>query len=176
MAYTPVKLIGLTRGPSLREAFILIFEVQETQRIVPIFVEKEEFEMVETAMQTGEHRPTRLMNRLAQRLMLFPLKARILQPDGGDTSAMIDFDRNGELVSLCLTVGEALIWADQSHVPIVISSDYINAFSRMADDTNAVRVPVDGMPTKLLQEAIETAVKEDNFELASRLRDELAKR
>ena len=30
--------------------------------------------------------------------------------------------------------------------------------------------------TKLLQEAIETAVKEDNFELASRLRDELAKR
>ena len=40
----------------------------------------------------------------------------------------------------------------------------------------AVKVPVDGMPTKLLQEAIETAVKEDNFELASRLRDELAKR
>ena len=49
MAFTEVKLIGLTRGQELHEAYILIFEVQETQRIVPIFVDREEFEMVECA-------------------------------------------------------------------------------------------------------------------------------
>ena len=176
MAFSVVKLIGLTRGQELHEAYILIFEVQETQRMVPIFVDREEFEMVEAAMQSGDYAPTGLMNRLARRLMLFPQQARILRPDGGDTSAMVDYDRNGEQVSLCLTVGEAMVWANQNQVPVVMSSDYINAFSRMADNSHAVKVPVDGMPTKLLQEAIETAVKEDNFELASRLRDELAKR
>ena len=105
MAFTVVKLIGLTRGQELHEAYILIFEVQETQRIVPIFVDREEFEMVEAAMQSGNYAPTGLMNRLARRLMLFPQKARILRPDGGDTSAMVDYDRNGEQISLCLTVG-----------------------------------------------------------------------
>lgn len=176
MAYSEVNLIGLTHGPEMHEAFILVFEVKETQRIVPIFVEKEGFEMVEAALQSENYAPVRLMHLLARRLMLVPQRMRMLKPVEGGTSALVNYSRGEEEISLCVPICEAVVWALHCGVPMVISNDYIRAFSRMSSDTHAVKVPVEGMPTKLLQEALASAVEAENFELASRLRDELNQR
>ncbi len=167
---------GLTRGIELRNAFILLLREQGGGRILPVLISEQEFQAVLQAMKKNDYTCSRLMNRLAHRLGM-PMKGiRVTLPANGQVNALIDFDRAGELVSIQAPVGEAVVAALEAKVDIWVPADELAQRFQTTEDKGAMRVPIKSMSDELLKAALQSAVEEDNFELATVLRDELRKR
>ena len=174
--YKQMTLEGLTRGTELKDAFILLFREKDGTRVLPVLIDEDEFETILHAAKENDYTRSRLMNRLAGRLGMPMRGIRVTLPANGHASALIDFDRNGELVSIQTSVAEAVVSALEAKAPMWLPAEEVSRRLNSLAGDGMMRVPVTAMSNELLQAALRSAVEDDNFELATVLRDELRKR
>lgn len=175
--FITIHIIGMTHGISLNDAYILIGKNPAENRIFPILISKSDCEIIFRAMQTKEYPTVDLASRIAYAFDL-QIKAVIIRfPHRGNACACILMqDRNGEEQKLTTSTGNGVAMAFLNHTPLCLSEkDYQDLAKRSMED-GRVAIPISRMSDELLEEAMQSAVKEENFELASQLRDELKQR
>ena len=104
------------------------------------------------------------------------LGARLLVPHNGQTQALIDFELINEVVSITVSAADAAVAALETKSSIWIERSRLDMQSKVKHAEGQMALSLYAMNNDLLQEALESAVAEENFELASVLRDELNKR
>lgn len=59
--YIELKVEGLTRGRELKDAYILILREREGERIFPVLIDEEGFNMIMQAMRNKDYTCSHLM-------------------------------------------------------------------------------------------------------------------
>ena len=176
--YIELKVEGLTRGRELKDAYILILREREGERIFPVLIDEEGFYMIMQAMRNKDYTCSHLMVKLASRVGMTPIGIRLMQPANGKTQALIDFELVNEIVSITTPIAEAVVTALETRSSLWVQRTTFERQTRMNKNGGSqnMALPITAMSDKLISDALQAAVKEDNFELASILRDELNKR
>lgn len=176
--YIELKVEGLTRGRELKDAYILILREREGERIFPVLIDEEGFNMIMQAMRNKDYTCSHLMVKLASRVGMTPIGIRLMQPANGKTQALIDFELVNEIVSITTPIAEAVVTALETRSSLWVQRTTFERQTRMNKNGGSqnMALPITAMSDKLISDALQSAVKEDNFELATILRDELNKR
>uniref|UniRef100_UPI0040291C14 hypothetical protein n=1 Tax=Alloprevotella sp. TaxID=1872471 RepID=UPI0040291C14 len=176
--YIELKVEGLTRGRELKDAYILILREREGERIFPVLIDEEGFNMIMQAMRNKDYTCSHLMVKLASRVGMTPIGIRLMQPANGKTQALIDFELVNEIVSITTPIAEAVVTALETRSSLWVQRTTFERQTRMNKNGGSqnMALPITAMSNKLISDALQAAVKEDNFELATILRDELNKR
>lgn len=174
--YIELKIEGLTRGRELHGAYILVLREKDGERFYPVLTDVTGYKIIHDAMHFGDFAPSRLMNRLAARVGMTMLGVRLMPPHGGKTQALIDFELLNEIVSITVTAAEGIAAAMETHTGIWAQRALLDRQAAQPHPEQSVSLPITAMDNELLQEALDLAVADDNFELATVLRDELRKR
>ena len=176
--YIELKIEGLTRGRELKDAYILILREREGERIFPVLIDEEGFNMIMQAMRNKDYTCSHLMVKLASRVGMTPIGIRLMQPANGKTQALIDFELVNEIVSITTPIAEAVVTALETRSSLWVQRTTFERQTRMNKNGGSqnMALPITAMSDKLISDALQAAVKEDNFELATILRDELNKR
>lgn len=174
--YIELKVEGLTRGKDLHDAFILVLRAKDEGIFFPVLLTASDYNMIAEALQQRRYTCSRLMNQLAARVGMAMLGVRLMKPHHGKTQALIDFELVNELVSITVPAAEAVVAALETHSPIWVQKATFERQARLGHSDQSMALPITAMAENLLQEALRAAVEEENFELASILRDELNKR
>ena len=72
--YVELHIEGLTRGRELHNAFIMVLQEEKSGRILPVLIEQEEYHMLMAALRDHDYMPSKLMNQLAHRVGMVPLR------------------------------------------------------------------------------------------------------
>ena len=176
--YIELKVEGLTRGRELKDAYILILREREGERIFPVLIDEEGFNMIMQAMRNKDYTCSHLMVKLASRVGMTPIGIRLMQPANGKTQALIDFELVNEIVSITTPIAEAVVTALETRSSLWVQRTTFERQTRMNKNGGSqnMALPITAMSDKLISDALQAAVKEDNFELATILRDELNNR
>lgn len=176
--YIELKVEGLTRGRELKDAYILILREREGERIFPVLIDEEGFNMIMQAMRNKDYTCSHLMVKLASRVGMTPIGIRLMQPANGKTQALIDFELVNEIISITTPIAEAVVTALETRSSLWVQRTTFERQTRMNKNGGSQNMvlPITAMSDKLISDALQAAVKEDNFELATILRDELNKR
>ena len=176
--YIELKVEGRTRGRELKDAYILILREREGERIFPVLIDEEGFNMIMQAMRNKDYTCSHLMVKLASRVGMTPIGIRLMQPANGKTQALIDFELVNEIVSITTPIAEAVVTALETRSSLWVQRTTFERQTRMNKNGGSqnMALPITAMSDKLISDALQAAVKEDNFELATILRDELNKR
>ena len=176
--YIELKVEGITRGRELKDAYILILREREGERIFPVLIDEEGFNMIMQAMRNKDYTCSHLMVKLASRVGMTPIGIRLMQPANGKTQALIDFELVNEIVSITTPIAEAVVTALETRSSLWVQRTTFERQTRMNKNGGSqnMALPITAMSDKLISDALQAAVKEDNFELATILRDELNKR
>lgn len=176
--YIELKVEGLTRGRELKDAYILILREREGERIFPVLIDEEGFNMIMQAMRNKDYTCSHLMVKLASRVGMTPIGIRLMQPANGKTQALIDFELVNEIVSITTPIAEAVVTAFETRSSLWVQRTTFERQTRMNKNGGSqnMALSITAMSDKLISDALQAAVKEDNFELATILRDELNKR
>ena len=173
-----VELIpeGLTQGVSLQEAYFLMLREKEGKRFLPSLLGKDEYELILHAMQEKQYPTTRLMGRLAQRFSIRLESVHIFYPPHGNLSATMYFSNETRTEKVACNIAEGISAALNMQCPILMQRSMFEEQMLRQHGEGQVSMPITAMNEKLLKEALNAAVMEDNFELASVIRDELRQR
>lgn len=174
--YVELSIEGLTRGKEWRKAFLLMLRQKDGSALLPLLVPEEGYKRVMKAVHGGDYTSTELMNRLARRVGMRLLGGRVMQPLNGTSQALLDFGLINEVVSLAVPVVDAVVAAMEMNVSLWMEKGMFENMTRFMKEENAVALPMGGISNEMLSDFMQTAAGEDNFELASMLRDELARR
>lgn len=174
--YVGTHIEGLTRGVSLRDAFIVVLRGVQEAQLFPLLIDREGFDRLTGALKHKDYTCSRLLLKMADRLRLTLLGVRIMQPHNGQYLALIDFAEGEALKSLTTSLADALVVALQSKATVYVKSSAFKVQKPSDAPSHSMALPIHAMGTPLLEEAMRGAVETDNFELATILRDELKKR
>lgn len=175
--YAELEVEGLTHGSELHDTYILVMKEKGGGNFYPVLVSESEHRQLVHALRDREYTCSRLMNKLAARVGMKLTGARLMQPRGGRTEALIDFELLGNTISFTATAAEATIATLEAEAPMWVHRNALKKQSRRTKDGGvSLALPLSAMKDSLLREALQSAAKEENYELAGVLRDELKKR
>lgn len=176
--YTELTIEGITRGKELKDAFILILRKKDSIGAFPVLIDQKGFYDIMKALKEKDYTCSHLMHQLAGRVGMTMIGARLMQPANGETKALLDFELVNDVVSIAVPVAEAVVASLEAHTSLWINNEAFERQTRaqQGKGVEQMALPLTAMSDKLLQEALDNAVAEDNFELASFLHNELTRR
>lgn len=175
--FIELEIAGLTQGTSLHEAYILILKEKAGKRLMPLLIEHTDFLRLKLAMTRRKFPDLGLMLQLASAYRIQLEKVVLRAPKNGETPASLFFTnplQEEQVIQTDATSG--ILVAMKSECPLLT---YRSLFERQIGQQKSedqIAVPITIMSKQLLNEALQAAVLEENFELASQLRDELKER
>ncbi|HRF84941.1 MAG TPA: DUF151 domain-containing protein [Alloprevotella sp.] len=175
--YIPLEVVGVTTGTSLPDACMLLMREQAgLRRHFTVLVRKEEYNRLKAALMRKDFSSTRLMTKLAGIFSIEVGKIQICYVSGGKFSARVYLRRGDEERIMETEVATAVLLALETGGTVCIRREEFDRLYMGESPEGEVKIPLPSMQTELLSQALELAVQEDNFELASQLRDELRNR
>ena len=171
---------GLTQGVSLPDAYLLILREKEEGLHLPLLLGREGFDLLVRATKRHEFPATHLMGELARTFGIRLSHVLIRRAGSGRFFTTLCLEQEADGITtmrrLDMELAAGIAAALEAKRPIGIDSqDFMRLYTRR-HAAGQVAVPIASMGDDLLREALKQAVENDNFELASQLRDELRSR
>lgn len=165
--------IGLTQGVSLSNVHLVMFREEETGRLAPLLISADESKVIGRAMYQQDFSIITLTLRLAHHFDIYLDYVKIHFSHNGIVSSVLYFKSEREEKHITTNIADGVSAAINQQVPIIISDEDFNQRILRHQAEGKVAVPISEMTTDLLQEALKSAVNEENYELASIIRDEI---
>ncbi len=86
------------------------------------------------------------------------------------------FDKEGEIIRIDSRTSDAVALAMRFGCPIYTTEDILKKESVKWEDGGPISVPITAVNMTILKETLESAVKDENYEMASQIRDEIRRR
>lgn len=177
-AFIELQPEGLTQGKVLSDVCLLIMREKENGLHLPLLIDRAGFDLLRTAMERQHFPETELMLKLAHTFGIKPTRVVVRYTPAGTFFATIFWQQSnaGEEHILNMELAQGVATGMEERCPIIISrSDFERLHSRQNRE-GQVSIPLSAMSGDLLREALKLSVENDDFELASQLRDEINRR
>lgn len=173
----PLLVKGLAGNTSLGSARILVLQEAAGERLFPALLNEEEYDVLEDAMVRQSYPTVEMMLRLAKTAGYKLESVKLLGArDGKQLTEMLFVNEAHDSISMSADIGNGIAAAIQTNCRLFMPRKTFEEQYRLTNSPEAMAVPLNAMPAKLLEEAMDEAVKRDDFELAKALRDELRRR
>ncbi len=167
-----LKIFGISTATNLKNICVILMQETEGKRLLPLIVTPEESkEVLKAAKTKSTHSP---MLALASTWGIKFERITIEMDKQGVPTCWLTTSQDYAERTTCLSIAEALAVAVRMNCPITMSDEDFSI--QYQDEMCRVNIPISRMNKELLQEALETAVKEEDFETAAVLRDEINRR
>ncbi len=164
-----LKLFGISSATNLKDISIAILQDRVGKRLLPLVITPEEGKELMRATGKKQKHDTTLALASTWRINIDYVNIEL---DGdGNLACWLVTNQNGEERQTSVMLVEALSVAARMNCPIMMSEE--DFFAQYIDENGMARIPLSRMSNELLQAALESAVKEENFEMAAKLRDEI---
>ena len=146
---------GITQGATLKSAYILLFKEKGGNNLVPTLINKEEKDIIVSGLRTNFSFTSGLISSLCGAFF---------------------FLQEGLLHSINVSITEGLAVAIGQHKPIYIYKKDLMFFVNINPKEGVIKLPLSSMNLQLLQEALEQAVHNEEYELADQIKKEIQRR
>lgn len=174
-----LKVQELTRGMSSKEMYILILREVGRSRKLPLLLSRDEAQYIMALMMPRNEKSPVLGNTLRKMTSAYGIiidEVLLMNARDGSYKARVSMYQCGQLEQIVVDSAEAIILAMIYRCPIFAVPQLLEATPTGSDGGTMIAIPMNSLTVELLQEALERAVKEENYELASQLRDEIKRR
>lgn len=175
---TLFRIKAISKGLGMEGMYILILKEYYGDMLFPLPISKE---MQEVFMAQLHVQPYAAKNILSVFRQINNVTGIIIKDVtithvvNGAFIAKIGINNNGEESQLTCDAPSALLIALYNRVSIYISNELlVHDFSRA--DKDSFTLPIKSLDSKFIQEALSDAIHNEQYELATLLRDELKKR
>lgn len=173
----PLTVKGLASNTSLGSARILVLQEAAGERLFPVLLGEEEYDVLESAMLRQSFHTVTMMLRLAKTAGYKLESVKLLGArDGKQLTELLFANEAHDSLAMSADIGNGIAAALQAGCRIYMPRKTFEDQYRLTNSPETMAVPLNAMPAKLLKEAMDDAVKRDDFELAKALRDELRRR
>lgn len=161
------------------DAYALVLEEVNGNRKLPIIIGHLEAQAIKV-MMLGYKVPRPLTHdlffTLSNHLDLILQKVLIYKVKDGVYYSYLYFMSGGEVIKIDSRTSDAVALALRYKAPIYTTSDIMASECMREMGNGSFTVPVNMITMPMLKEALQKAVDEENYEQASRLRDEIRRR
>ncbi len=173
---------GLTKSTTLKEAYMLMMKEVEGKRHLPLLINRQEYDLLLECLSKGTYPGTDMMARLAAAFAIMLDGVAIHRDSKGRFFTTLHFTQAQEngtkfnIQTVRSDIAHGIIAAMRTECDIWISQTLFDTLYGKHPDGGQMAVPITSMSCDLLREALRLAVENDDFEIASVLRDELKNR
>lgn len=178
MEEVQLRILDMSSTIQPSDAYALVLEEVEGTRKLPIIIGAQEAQVIKVAMATSDARLPRpmthdLMLSIILRLGAVVKKILIYKVKDGVFYTYIFLERDGADILVDARTTDALVLALKSGCPIYTTETIMDLEHLRVLDNNSYVVNSNLVDLKTLKGALEMAIEAENYELASRLRDEI---
>ncbi len=178
-----LEIHSITKCTRDGEAYMVVLNEVAGRRILPVLTDQYAAQQIFHRWRGGSEGPvsvTSLPDVFFSAFHSFRIRmeeVRISAVEGGVTYCHLVFDQDGvhRVVRNC-RASDGLVLAATFGCPIHIAEELLDMQSMRQTSEDSYSIPVNSVTTEALRNALEQAVKDENYELASKLRDELQRR
>ncbi len=159
--------------------YLLILKEVGGKRLMPVLADKREAEdlLFASNREPKFHAPwTQVMKALGVQFGLIVEGVILSEIRNSRYLAQVQMQHEGTPMSMEMDAIQALIMALTFRCPIFIEEELFERQYNRSDAQGAVSLPIDALTVPMLEDALRDAIREENYELASHLRDEINRR
>lgn len=179
MRKVELKVQDVTQGTMGGKPFFLMLREVDGDRKLSVMIGATEAQAILVAMRGVQVPRPLLYDVYISTLDTFGISLRevlIYKVVDGVYYASLVLEGNEAFEHLDVRTSDAVALALRYHSPIY-TVEALMAREHIYEDSNgAISIPVSSVDVSVLKEALERAVKDENYELAAQLRDEIARR
>ena len=177
-----LKLLTVSKCTADGAAYMAVLKEKDGERILPVLIERSEAFLLVMKMKGVKRNvlPSSMADIMQAAFMQCGMdveEVRIAAVEGGVTYCHVLY-REGKtfhMVRYC-KASDCLILAYTFNCPITISEALLEHQYMREVGNGMYSIPVNSVSIEALKEALKRAVEEENYELASQLRDEIRRR
>ena len=175
----PLKVRVISKIDSKTDEFIMILSEKSGTRQLPVPLTKREADDVLAAVESdASHHAqwTQAIKSLTKALDVIVEEVIIDEVAFGNYIAEVSLLQNGVTQTFKVYAVQALILALSERCPIYIVRSLMDKQYVHPKGDGLISVPLNTLTLEMLQEALKKAIKDEDYELASHLRDEIKRR
>lgn len=167
----------LTRGTQLAHAHILMLKHSESDLHLPVLITEEEAEALKNVVEKGHSEDTALALQILKALETDIRSIHIVPDLPGRYHALVVMQTaQASRHTLTCPVVKGVCLAMATKQPLLMAqADFLQHLGQMKDNGH-VAFPLPAMTDRLLNEALQVAIDEENYELAATLHREIKTR
>ena len=161
------------------DAYALVLEEVEGGRKLPIIIGHQEAQAIKVMML--KYQPPRPLTHDLFRTLTLQLGATLKQiviykAKDGVFYSYLYFDKEGEEIKIDARTSDAVALALRYKCPMYTTKDIMDIEHLHDMGEGKFSVPITSVSMQMLEEALQSAIDKEEYELASQLRDEIRKR
>lgn len=177
--YVELKIHDMSTTLYPADAYALVLEEVGGERKIPIIIGRLEAQAIKVMMMS--YRPPRPMTHdlfLTFAMMLHTRLKHVLiyEATDGVYYSRLYFDKNGEEIQLNSRTSDAIALALRFKRPIYTTEEIMEAEHLHDLGEGKFSVPITSVSVEMLEDALQKAIENEEYEQASQLRDEIRKR
>lgn len=177
-----LKILTVSRCTEDGAAYMAVLREKDGKRILPVLMERSEALQLQVKMKGGNRSflPSSMADVMRAAFLQCNMdleEVRIANVEAGVTYCHVLYRAEGvfHMVRYC-KASDCLILACTFDCPITISEALLEKQYMREVGNGMYSIPVNSVNIEALREALKRAVEEENYELASQLRDEIRRR
>lgn len=174
-----LKVLSISNSLAQAHAYALLLQEVDGERQLPVIIGAVEAQAIAFSLR-GFHPPRPFTHDLfvsfADAYLINPREVMIYKVKEGVFFSYIFFEKDGEVKHIDARTSDAIALALRFGVPIYTTEQILSTESLRLDEGTPVSVPITAVDMALLHNTLDKAVKEENYELASKIRDEIKRR
>ena len=161
------------------EAYALVLEEVDGGRKLPIIIGHQEAQAIKVLMV--KYQPPRPLTHDLFRTLTLQLGTTLKQiviykAKDGVFYSYLYFDKEGEEIKIDARTSDAVALALRYKCPMYTTKDIMDIEHLHDMGEGKFSVPISSVSMQMLEEALQSAIEKEEYELASQLRDEIRKR
>lgn len=174
-----MKVLDVTQGVSGKNPFFLMLCEASGRRKLSIMVGPFEAQSILVVMRGVKVERPLLPDVFIQSMQSFDImlnEVYIYKVLDGVYYSMLEFEQNGHVQHVDVRTSDAIALALRWGAPIYTSENLLAREHIFEDGHGSISIPVSSVDIEVLREALTRAIREEKYELAAQLRDEIARR
>lgn len=177
--YVTLYPLGLTRGLTHRESYILLMRDAESGRTLPLLLNTTDFKKIHDLISSDGLKTSPHLSSIICDLFQIEIDVVIISTEGaGKYTTHIVARQGGDVRETEADLSTGLYAAMTSGAQIEMLRTLFDALTRHGgiEEGGKVAIPIVALTDELLGEALQSAIENDNYELAAVISNECNKR
>ena len=179
MAKIELKFMDLAQKLTEANTYVVLLEAEDKKGTLPIMLNPAEFEQMKSELIAHRDGRDTLAGKCLEMIKMMGgrlVEMELVHFEHGKCTAKLTFENGGTTHDIEISSAEALTIHGITNIPVMIDEELLSGQYTRLNKGGMLSMPVDKVCTDMLEAALRDAVKEENYEYASKLRDEINSR
>lgn len=174
-----LRVQEVAQGVSDTDMYMVLLREVGGRRVLPVLLNREEALVLSAALGPSRRKHAawlRTMRKVTSAFGILVDEVVIDEVRGGTYRVQITCYQNGQMERVRTTAADGILMAVNYRCPLYIRPALLDRQVFPSRGNDSVSIPINTLTMELLEEALSSAIRNENYELASLIRDEIKRR